>query len=260
MPPRAAARLPRRAGRTPRRASAFRLVCHLRRVTRVVGLTGGIGTGKSTVARMLAALGAAVIDADAIVHELQAPGTPLLARIAEAFGPELLRPDGALDRERLGKLVFSDPAARLRLNGLVHPAVGAEMVRRLEAARAAGVSLVVLDIPLLLEGRAARGSDPGRARTASDLVSEVIVVYAPESAQIERQVSRDGAAREHAAERVRAQLSIEEKRKLADHVIDNSGSLEDTERQVRELYAKLAAESDEPDAGARAQRGRSSGR
>lgn len=211
-------------------------------MTRVVGLTGGIGTGKSTVARLLAGLGACVIDADAIVHELQAPGTPLLARIAEAFGPGILRPDGALDRERLGKLVFSDPAARKRLNDLVHPAVGVEMMRRLEAAKAAGVPLVVLDIPLLLEGRA-RAGEAARARTASDLVSEVIVVYAPESAQIERQVARDGATREHAAERVAAQLSIEEKRKLADHVIDNSGALADTERQVRELYARLSAAS-----------------
>jgi dephospho-CoA kinase len=210
-------------------------------VTRVVGLTGGIGTGKSTVARLLASLGALVIDADAIVHELQAPGTPLVARIAEAFGPEMLGPGGALDRERLGKLVFADPAARKRLNDLVHPAVGVEMVRRLEAARASGVPLVVLDIPLLLEGRAARAVDPGRTRTASDLVSEVIVVYAREAQQIERQRSRDGATAEHATERVRAQLSIEEKRRLADHVIDNSGTLADTERQVRALYAELAA-------------------
>ena len=212
----------------------------LGRVTRVVGLTGGIGTGKSTVARLLAALGASVIDADAIVHELQAPGTPLLARIAEAFGEEMLRPDGSLDRERLGRLVFADPAARKRLNDLVHPAVGAEMLRRLAAARAAGVPLVVLDIPLLLEGRA-RSAEPGRAKTASDLVSEVIVVYAREAQQIERQVARDGATPEHARERVAAQLPIEEKRRLADHVIDNSGSLADTERQVRELYAKLTA-------------------
>jgi len=210
-------------------------------VTRVVGLTGGIGTGKSTVARGLAALGAVVIDADAIVHELQAPGTPLVARIAEAFGSELVGPDGALDRERLGQLVFKDPAARKRLGELVHPAVGAEMVRRLEAARQAGAALVVLDIPLLLEGRSQRAADPGRARTASDLVSEVIVVYARETQQIERQVARDGATPEHAAERVRSQLPIEEKRGLADHVIDNSGSLADTERQVRELYAKLTS-------------------
>ena len=213
----------------------------LRRVTRVVGLTGGIGTGKSTVARMLAALGAVVIDADAIVHELQAPGQPLLARLAEAFGPGILRPDGALDREGLGRLVFSDPAARARLNALVHPAVGAEMLRRLAAAKTAGAKLVVLDIPLLLEGRAARTTQPGRAATASDLVSEVIVVWAPASAQIERQVARDGATREHAAERMRAQIPIDEKRELADHVIDNSGSLAETERQVRELYAKLTS-------------------
>jgi dephospho-CoA kinase len=99
---------------------------------------------------------------------------------------------------------------------------------------------VVLDIPLLLEGRA-RSAQPGRAKTASDLVSEVIVVYAREAQQIERQVARDGATPEHARERVAAQLPIEEKRRLADHVIDNSGSLADTERQVRELYAKLTA-------------------
>jgi dephospho-CoA kinase len=216
-------------------------VCDLARVTRVVGLTGGIGTGKSSVARMLAALGAVVIDADRIVHELQAAGTPLLARIAEAFGAEMLRADGSLDREKLGKLVFADPAARQRLNALVHPAVGTEMARRLEAARAAGVPLVVLDIPLLLEGRAARAGDPDRSRTASDLVEQVIVVYAREAQQIERQVARDGATREHAAERVRAQLPIEEKRELADHVIDNSGTLDETERQVRDLYAKLSA-------------------
>ena len=215
----------------------------LRRVTRVVGLTGGIGTGKSTVARMLAALGAVVIDADAIVHELQGAGRPLLARMAEAFGPEILRADGSLDRERLGKLVFADAAARARLGALVPPAVGVERVRRLEAAKAAGAKLVVLDIPLLLEGRAARASQPGRPATASDLVSEVIVVWAPESAQIDRQVARDGATREHAAERMRSQLPIDEKRRLADHVIDNSGSLEATERQVRELYAKLTSDA-----------------
>jgi dephospho-CoA kinase len=210
-------------------------------VTRVVGLTGGIGTGKSTVARLLAGLGAVVIDADAIVHELQARGTPLLAKIADAFGPGILRPDGSLDREGLGRLVFADPDARRRLGELVHPAVGLEMRRRLEAARASGAPLVVLDIPLLLEGRVASSTDPARGKTASDLAGEVIVVYAREEQQIERQMTRDGSTRQHATQRVRAQLSIEEKRKLADHVIDNSGSLADTERQVRELYAKLTA-------------------
>ena len=104
-------------------------------MTRVVGLTGGIGTGKSTVGRLLSALGAVVIDSDAIVHELQAPGTPLLARIAESFGAEMIRPDGSLDRARLGQLVFGDAAARQRLDELVHPVVGA---RRCAASKPRG--------------------------------------------------------------------------------------------------------------------------
>lgn len=209
-------------------------------MTKVVGLTGGIGTGKSTVARMLARLGAAVIDADAIVHELQAPGTLLLRQIVEAFGEEVLRPDGSLDRARLGRIVFQDPEARQRLNRLVHPAVGAEMARRLEAARRGGARLVVLDIPLLLEGRARGGG-------AADLVEEVIVVYAPERVQIERQMERDGATREEAQARVRAQMPIEEKRRLADHVIDNSGSLDATRRQVRALFTRLVDEAEHPE-------------
>ncbi|MDX1649608.1 MAG: dephospho-CoA kinase [Myxococcota bacterium] len=209
-------------------------------MTKIVGLTGGIGTGKSTVARMLTRLGAAVIDADSIVHELQAPGTPLLRRIVEDFGEEVLRPDGSLDRARLGRRVFQDPEARQRLNRLVHPAVGAEMARRLETARRGGARLVVLDIPLLLEGRARGGG-------AGELVEEVIVVYAPERVQIERQMERDGATREEAQARVRAQMPIEEKRRLADHVIDNSGSLDATRRQVRALFARLVGGAEHPE-------------
>jgi dephospho-CoA kinase len=212
--------------------------CHASAVSRVMGLTGGIGTGKSTVARMFAVRGAIVIDADAIVHELQAPGEPMLAEIAREFGAEMIRPDGSLDRERLGKRVFADPEARTRLGQLVHPAVGREMLRRLEAARAANAPLILLDIPLLLEGRARAGG--AKSASASDLVAEVIVVYAPEEAQVARQVARDGASEEHARERMAAQLPIAEKRRLADHVIDNSGSLEETERQVEALFAKLS--------------------
>jgi dephospho-CoA kinase len=207
-------------------------------VTRVVSLTGGIGTGKSTVGRLLAALGAVVIDSDAVVREQQAPGTPLLAEIVAAFGREMLLPDGSLDRARLARLVFADPAARARLNALVHPVVGRETVRRLDAARAAGAALVVLDIPLLLEGRGRRA--PGGGPRPSD-GAEVIVVYAREEQQLERQLARDGVDREHALARIRAQLPIEEKRKLADHLIDNSGTPEATERQVRALYAKLTS-------------------
>jgi dephospho-CoA kinase len=203
-------------------------------VTKVVGLSGGIGTGKTTVARIFEKLGAVVIDADAIVHELQAPGSPLLEEIAAAFGRELIGPGGALDRARLGEIVFRDPDARRRLGELVHPKVGAEMLRRLAAARAAGAALVVLDIPLLFESRQA-----GTGSAALFSFDATVLVYAPEPLQVERQVAREGYDLAEALSRVRAQMPIEEKRALAGHVIDNSGSLAETERQVRELYARL---------------------
>jgi dephospho-CoA kinase len=206
------------------------------RGTKIVGLTGGIGTGKSTVCRMLEKLGATVIDADAIVHELQAPGAPMLDEISAAFGPGVLDATGALDREALGAIVFRDPDARRRLEAIVHPRVGAEMARRIEASRAAGAALVVLDIPLLFENRRA-----GRGGAALLPLDATVLVYAPESAQIARQIARDDHDREEALRRMRAQMPIEEKRELADHVVDNSGPVEDTERQVRELYARLVA-------------------
>ncbi|HEY8123040.1 MAG TPA: dephospho-CoA kinase [Myxococcota bacterium] len=211
-------------------------------MTRIVGLTGGIGTGKSTVARMLEALGAVVVDADAIVHELQAPGQPMLAEIAAAFGPELLRADGSLDRARLAQRVFADPAARQKLGEITHPAVGREMLRRLEAARSGGAALIVLDNPLLFEGRARRAG-PGRAAargSSAEPAQETILVYTPAETQVARQMARDGVTREFALQRMAAQLPIEEKRALATHVIDNAGSLEATERQVRALHAQLA--------------------
>jgi dephospho-CoA kinase len=203
-------------------------------VTFVVGLSGGIGTGKSTVAQLFAELGAVVIDADAIVHELQAPGAPLLAEIAETFGPEVIRSDGSLDRERLGDLVFRDAEARRRLGAIVHPKVGAEMQRRLAAAREGGARLVVLDIPLLFEGR--KAGTGSAARLAFDAT---VLAYTPETLQVERQIARDACGADEALRRVRAQMPIEEKRGLADFVIDNSGSLAETARQVRELAARL---------------------
>ena len=203
-------------------------------MTIVVGLSGGIGTGKSTVAALFAEQGAVVIDADAIVHELQAPGAPLLAEIAEAFGPEVICADGSLERERLGAIVFRDADARRRLGAIVHPKVGAEMARRLAAAREAGARLVVLDIPLLFEGRKA-----GTGSAALLGIDATVLAYAPEALQIERQIERDGSEADEALRRVRAQMPIEEKRALADFVIDNSESLAETARQVRELAARL---------------------
>jgi dephospho-CoA kinase len=203
-------------------------------MTRVVGLTGGIATGKSTVARMFEKRGVVLIDADAIVREVQAAGSPVLAEIAEAFGPEVIDANGELDREAVGARVFRDARARKRLGDIVHPRVTAAMLRRTEAARAAGAAVVMLDIPLLLEGREA-GTGTGSAVR----FDAVIVVYASEDVQVERQLERNTYARDEAERRVRAQMSIEEKRALADYVIDNTGSLEDTERQVDEIYSRL---------------------
>jgi dephospho-CoA kinase len=196
------------------------------RMARIVALSGGIGTGKSTVAAMLRELGAVVIDADALVREVQEPGSLAIDEIVEAFGPGIVRQGGELDREKLGALVFRDPEARKRLEAIVHPRVRALMARRIQEAQASGATLIVLDIPLLFEG-GRRGFET------------TILVYAPEALQIERQVARNGYGRDEALRRVRAQMPIEEKRKLADFVVDNSGSLEETRRQVHELYARL---------------------
>jgi dephospho-CoA kinase len=183
--------------------------------SRVVALTGGIASGKSTVARILTQLGATVIDADAIVHDLQGPGMPMVKELAEAFGPEIVGPDGALLREELGRIVFGNEAARERLNAIVHPKVGAEFARRLVAAKTAQVPLIVLDIPLLFEGRMA-----GSRSTASMQTDAIIVVWVPPEIQLERQ--------------------------MADHLIDNSDTVEETERQVARLYAELTGTRNTP--------------
>jgi dephospho-CoA kinase len=208
--------------------------CDARRVTRIVGLSGGIGSGKSSVARMFASLGARVIDADAIVHELQAPNMPMLADIAAAFGSEMIDAEGRLDRARLGALVFRDAAARARLGAIVHPPVAAEIARRLEQARRDAVPLVVIDIPLLFEGRRA-----GTGSAAHLAFDATVLVWVSEPTQIERQMARDGCSRDEALRRIRAQLPLDEKRELADHVIDNSGTPEQTQRQVRALFEAL---------------------
>ena len=199
-----------------------------------MGLTGGIGSGKSTVSRMFRELGATVIDADAIVHELQAPGQPMVAELAEAFGPGILTAGGALDRKALGAIVFGDDAARLRLEAIVHPPVGAEFARRLASAIAADAPLVVLDIPLLFEGRRS-----GRGSGALMNFDATVCVWVSRDVQLERTQARDGSDLGEAERRVAAQMPIDEKRDLADYVIDNSGSLEETRAQVVDLVARL---------------------
>jgi dephospho-CoA kinase len=205
--------------------------------SRVVGLTGGIGTGKSRVLELLRALGAAVECSDVIVREIQAPGGRALGAIADTFGAEYLTADGALDRPKLGQLVFADPTARRKLNDIIHPLVYLELTDRLKKHAQAGAPVIVLDIPLLLEGRRA-----GRGSGAGIPFDEVVVVYADEAAQISRVMARDKLSRADAEARVRAQMPIEEKRAMADTVIDNSGAWDATERTTRELWARWARE------------------
>jgi dephospho-CoA kinase len=190
-----------------------------------VGLTGGIGAGKSEVSRRLAAQGAVVIDADAIAREVVEPGTDGLAEVVEAFGPEVLRPDGGLDRPRLGEVVFADPERRGRLNAIIHPRVAARMA---ELEREAGPgAIVVHDVPLIAEG--------GRA----DAYDLVVVVDAPARVQVERLVRSRGMTREQAKARMAAQASREQRLAIADIVIDNSGSLAELDRQAGDLWAEL---------------------
>jgi len=205
-------------------------------MTRVVGLTGGIGSGKSTVARFFRTLGAAIVDADAIVHELQAPGTPLVRQLAEVFGPGILDSGDVLNREALGAMAFRDPEARGRLGKLVHPQVRAEMKEQIAEARARGFELTVVDIPLLFEGMLER-RDP---RPALGLEA-TILAWAPRETQIERTLKRDGCRREAAEQRIAAQMPIDDKRAMADHVIDNSGSLAEAEVQVRAVFEIVTA-------------------
>lgn len=190
-----------------------------------VGLTGGIGAGKSEVSRRLARYGAVVVDADAIAREVVEPGTDGLAEVVAAFGREVLLPDGGLDRARLGDVVFGDPEARRRLNAIVHPRVGQRMT---ELDQAAGPdAIVVHDVPLIAEN--------GR----SDAYDMVVVVDAPPRTQIERLTRGRDMTREQAQARMAAQASREQRLAVADIVIDNSGSLDDLDRRVAEVWSDL---------------------
>jgi dephospho-CoA kinase len=201
-----------------------------------VGLTGGIGAGKSEVSKRLAAQGAVVIDADLIAREVVAPGTDGLAEIVAAFGPGILTPDGALDRVRLGDIVFADPDKLARLNGIVHPRVGMRM-RELEDSAGPG-AVVVHDVPLIAENDLAG---------AYDLV---VVVDAQPRVQLDRLVRQRGMSREQGEARLAAQASREERLAIATIVVDNSGSLTELDRQAGELWAELRRRARTQPAGA----------
>jgi len=194
-----------------------------------VGLTGGIGSGKSAVSERLAALGAVVIDGDKAARAVVEPGTPGLARIAETFGPGVLTPDGTLDRPKLAAIVFADEAARQKLNAITHPLIHDHIKAAEEAAIAAGGpdTVVVHDIPLLAEGQ--RAAD----------FAVVVVVDVPAELQVERLTGQRGMAAEQARARMAAQATREQRLAIADIVIDNSGTLADLDGRVAEVWSDL---------------------
>jgi dephospho-CoA kinase len=190
-----------------------------------VGLTGGVGSGKSTVSAMFEALGAVIIDGDKLAREVVEPGTPGLAAIVEEFGAELLTAEGGLDRPAMGRLVFGDADARRRLEAITHPLIF-ERYAALEAS-APPDALVVHDIPLLAES--------GRA----DSFDAVVVIDVPDEIRIARMIRDRGWTREDAESRIAAQATREQRLAIATHVIDNSGSLEELQARVDQVYAEL---------------------
>jgi dephospho-CoA kinase len=193
----------------------------------LVGLTGGIGSGKSTVSSLLAARGAHIIDADAVTRDVQQPGSPVLAAIAERFGDTVIDDSGALRRAELAEIVFAQPEALRDLNGIVHPAVGAEIKRRVDELVPTD-NIVVLDIPLLTENP--RGELQGK-----------IVVDVPVDLQVERLVRYRGFTEADARARIARQSSREDRLKDADFVIENSGAVEDLDAQIDRLWTWLAS-------------------
>ena len=201
------------------------LICNMK----IIGLTGSIATGKSTVSQVLAQRGYEIIDADAVVHELQAKGSPLLSEIVKAFDPTILHEDGSLNRGELGKIIFGNALARAKLDGIVHPAVRAEFERRILTSKA---EILFLDVPLLFEA----GFD--------DMTAANLVISASEEVQLKRLMLRDGFSKEEAQARIRSQMAMCEKVARADYVIDNSGDLCELEKNVDRVLGEIKRSGD----------------
>jgi dephospho-CoA kinase len=196
----------------------------------LVGLTGGLATGKSTVSDILRSLGCVVLDADVLAREVVEPGEPALAAIADEFGPDVLRPDGTLDRKRLGAIVFADPARRKRLEAITHPAIRDRYLARLAGLQAQGFAgIVVWDAPVMIESGGYRDMD------------RLVVVVTDEATQRARARGRDGDPAD-AERKIASQMPLADKARLADHVIDNSGDRAATEARTREVHAALLAD------------------
>jgi dephospho-CoA kinase len=193
----------------------------------IIGLTGGIASGKSTVARVLEQEGVGIVDADQIAREVVAPGTDGLRAVVDAFGEAVLAQDGSLDRERLGAIVFADPQARLRLQAITHPRIGRLSAERLAALQASSVPYVVYEAALLVEVGGHKG------------LGALIVVAADEAQQVRRVMERDALSEEAARKRIAAQLPLARKVEVADYVLRNDGSLRELEAATLDLHKEL---------------------
>lgn len=201
----------------------------------LIGLTGGIASGKSTVSKMLQELGAYIIDADKLAHEITKPNKPAWQDIVAAFGPAVTDASGQINRKRLGKIIFADAAARAKLEAITHPRIEEAVAVSLATARQQGCKMVVLDAPLLIEvGWHSR-------------VDAVWVVFVDEQTQIVRLMMRDNSSYEDAMARIRAQLSLSEKLKYADVVINNSKTIENTKKQVQKFWWGISNSIDSGD-------------
>lgn len=194
---------------------------------KLVGLTGGIASGKSTAATILESLGAAVVNADTLAREVVEPGREAWQEIIAAFGSEILQSDRTLDRQKLRTLIFNNPDARRKLESIIHPRVRALAERRIAEHGAAGYAVVVYEVPLLFEGR------------LHEWLRPVILIACDIETQIERLQQRDGLDRVQAQKHIEAQMNLEEKRRLADYVIENNGNLEDLKRQVEAVLETI---------------------
>ncbi len=194
---------------------------------KIVGLTGGVASGKTTVANMFKALGAKIVDADELARAAVARGTEAFQKIVEEFGSEFLNKNGELDRKKLGKYVFSDVTKKEKLEKIVHPVIGRMLMEAIESEREKGTEILILDIPLLFENNMQMWIRP------------VILVYADPDKQIERLMERENITELEAQNMIKSQMPLEEKKKLSDFIIDNNGDLIKTESQVKIIWEEL---------------------
>lgn len=189
----------------------------------IIGLTGSIASGKSTVAKMLKEYGLPIVDADVVARVVVEPGTPTLAKIAEAFGQDVITENGEMDRAKVGSIIFNDESKRKVLNEIIHPAIRAEMLRQRDEHLANGAKTVIMDIPLLFESK------------LQHFVEKILVVTVSEETQLKRLMERNNLSKEEAIARISSQLPLSEKEKGADAVIDNNGSIEETQKQLETI-------------------------